>query len=105
MTVIARFCSLSPDWIYLTLQAVAAFLQDPEGQFAEDAEPATPATLIIAPDSCYQHHTCPEPLTRSSRDVPPENGQRLRVLTHPGQHFCRPVHRVDSWQIDSAVHG
>ena len=70
--------------LFCILQAVAAYLQEPEGAPSEAAEGAPPATLVVAPDACLQHHTCPEPLTRATPDVPPENVQRLLVLTDPG---------------------
>ncbi|KAK9865158.1 hypothetical protein WJX84_010261 [Apatococcus fuscideae] len=70
-------------------QAVAAYLQEPEGAPSEAAEGAPPATLVVAPDACLQHHTCPEPLTRATPDVPPENVQRLLVLTDPEQGILR----------------
>ena len=41
-------------------------------------------TLIIAPAECYSHHTCPEPIVRGGPDIPPENVNRLKVLTDPG---------------------
>ena len=43
-----------------------------------------PPTLIVAPEDCYKHRTCPEPITRAGPEVPPENVNRLKVLTHPG---------------------
>ena len=42
-------------------------------------------TLLVAPAACYNHKTCPEPITRDGSDIPPENVKRLRVLTHPGK--------------------
>lgn len=42
-------------------------------------------TLILAPPQCLEHHTCPEPIVRGGADPPPENVNRLRVLTTPGQ--------------------
>ena len=47
------------------------------------AAPPAP-TLLLAPPECEAHHTCPAPITRGS-DVPPENVNRLRVLTAPGE--------------------
>ena len=35
--------------------------------------------MIIAPDECFLHHTCP-PISRLGRDPPPENVNRLQVL-------------------------
>lgn len=83
----ATQASNKPGFRMLTLmQEVAAFLQQPSLPAAEKEHLADkhPATLIVAPHACFQHHTCPEPLTRATRDCPPENSQRLTVLTHPG---------------------
>ena len=41
-------------------------------------------TLLVAPAECYSHKTCPEPITRGGQEPPPENVNRLKVLTHPG---------------------
>lgn len=35
--------------------------------------------VIIAPDTCFWHHSCP-PITRGGEDPPPENVNRLNVL-------------------------
>ena len=35
--------------------------------------------VIIAPDTCFLHHSCP-PITRGGEDPPPENVNRLNVL-------------------------
>ena len=66
------------------LQEVISFLQQPRSQASDSPKQHAPATLIVAPHACYQHHTCPEPITRATRDCPPENSQRLTVLTDPG---------------------
>ncbi len=47
---------------------------------------AGPATLVIAPDECLLHRTCPEPIVRGRVEPPPDNVLRLRVLTDPGAH-------------------
>lgn len=49
--------------------------------------PDVKATLIVAPTECYSHRTCPEPISRDGPDVPPENVNRLKVLTHPGSFY------------------
>jgi len=41
-------------------------------------------TLIVAPADCFSHRTCPEPIVRDGPDIPPENVNRLKVLTDPG---------------------
>lgn len=41
-------------------------------------------TLVLAPDECLLHLTAPEPMQRGAPSPPPENVERLRVLTHPG---------------------
>lgn len=46
-------------------------------------------TLVIAPHVCLQHRTCPEPTARGI-DRPPENPDRLKVLTDPGE-FSRSM--------------
>ncbi|KAK9916049.1 hypothetical protein WJX75_007812 [Coccomyxa subellipsoidea] len=38
-------------------------------------------TLLVAPDECHMHNTCPFPIVRGSRPPPPENINRLHVLT------------------------
>ena len=39
-------------------------------------------TLIVAPPECLQHYTAPYPHSRDNDPPPPENVNRLRVLTH-----------------------
>lgn len=41
-------------------------------------------TLVIAPEECHLHNTCTLPLVRGGEEAPPENVNRLHVLTHPG---------------------
>eukprot|EP00879_Flechtneria_rotunda_P013392 GHRR01013982.1.p1 GENE.GHRR01013982.1~~GHRR01013982.1.p1 ORF type:complete len:768 (+),score=320.97 GHRR01013982.1:988-3291(+) len=43
-----------------------------------------PPTLIVAPLECELHRTCPDPLPRGMHP-PPENVERIRVLTAPGR--------------------
>lgn len=40
--------------------------------------------LLIAPEECELHRTAPEPMIRGVAEPPPENVNRLRVLTPPG---------------------
>ena len=47
-----------------------------------------PQTIIYAPPECLNHHTAPEPIHRAS-DLPPENVNRLHVLTHPEHGILR----------------
>ena len=42
------------------------------------------STLLVAPPHCLRHLTCPEPIVRGGQDPPPENVNRLRVLTTQG---------------------
>lgn len=86
----------------IRLQALAKQLADAQvrQQGAVDAEPSGTAllgqstisgeahvkpTLIVAPAECYSHRTCPEPITREGPEPPPENVNRLKVLTDPGK--------------------
>ena len=46
-------------------------------------------TLLVAPAECYSHKTCPEPITRAGQEPPPENVNRLKVLTHPGKAWLK----------------
>ena len=52
-------------------------------------------TVIVAPPACLDHRTCAEPITRSSNDVPPENSNRLRVLTTEGRGILRSTEFAD----------
>ena len=47
--------------------------------------PAPAGTLLIAPEECNMHHTCVLPMERGGREAPPENVDRLHVLTGPGE--------------------
>jgi hypothetical protein len=53
---------------------------------------AVGATLLLAPEECFLHRTAPEPLRRGGPEPPPENINRLHVLTRPGGHSrgCAP---------------
>lgn len=46
-------------------------------------------TLLIAPYECLLHRTAPEPITRDGPDPPPENVNRLHVLTRPATGVLR----------------
>ncbi|KAK9846133.1 hypothetical protein WJX84_008602 [Apatococcus fuscideae] len=70
-------------------QEVVSFLQQPRLHVEDVWKQDHLATLIIAPHACHQHHTCPEPISRATRDCPPENSQRLTVLAHPEQGILR----------------
>lgn len=49
-----------------------------------------PAMLLVAPVECHMHNTCPFPILRGSRPPPPENINRLHVLTDSGKPpLCR----------------
>lgn len=88
-----------------TLQALAKQLADarlreqasagaePSGDMLPDqaslhsGEDGVKPTLLVAPAECYSHRTCPEPITRDGQEPPPENVNRLKVLTHPGKSW------------------
>ena len=57
---------------------IAALLRGEDPAKTEAPAPAPPP-VIIAPDECFLHHTCP-PISRVGRDPPPENVNRLQVL-------------------------
>ena len=42
-------------------------------------------TMLLAPPECHQHITGPVPVVRGGREPPPENVDRLNVLTDPGR--------------------
>lgn len=57
----------------------------PAGDFGSDGVGGVGGgTLVIAPEECLAHRTAPEPIVRGGPDAPPENVNRLHVLTHPG---------------------
>ncbi|KAL4431738.1 hypothetical protein ABPG77_002954 [Micractinium sp. CCAP 211/92] len=57
---------------------------------ADVAAPKQPRTLLLAPPECQIHYTCPAPITRSSaNEAPPENMERLTVLTKPDWGILR----------------
>lgn len=49
----------------------------------KDKQQKDPPTVIFAPPECLDHHTAPDPITRNAPDPPPENVNRLHVLTNP----------------------
>ena len=57
---------------------IAAIIRGEDPTLVE-APPPAPPPVIIAPDECFLHHTCP-PISRLGRDPPPENVNRLQVL-------------------------
>ncbi|KAI8112161.1 hypothetical protein M9434_003485 [Picochlorum sp. BPE23] len=77
--------------------AVAAVFSGTEHVNHKDDHPPTPTirgsslsiprwerkTLIVAPPECLNHHTAPWPITREASAPPPENVERLTVLTSP----------------------
>ena len=66
---------------------MAALLRGEDPSATESAPPALPP-VIIAPDECFMHHTCP-PISRASPDPPPENVDRLQTLLHPTRGILR----------------
>ena len=74
-------------------QALAAALKRHQLEPAAAASPPAPcspadATLVLAPEECLLHMTEAEPLRCNSRPHP-ENVERLRVLTNPGEYGGR----------------
>lgn len=57
-------------------------------------------TLIVAPPECREHHTAPWPIERSDDPPPPENVNRLTVLTDPEIGSLRTVDFIRSLQWD-----
>ena len=55
------------------------------GVDAPRSSPHAPPTLLVAPPACLEHRTYAEPYVRGDSDVPPENVERLRILTQPGR--------------------
>ncbi|GAB4814038.1 hypothetical protein N2152v2_001084 [Parachlorella kessleri] len=60
------------------------------------------STLLVAPPQCLRHLTCPEPVVRGGQDPPPENVNRLRVLTTPGSGALRATEFEGSLRWDEA---
>lgn len=69
--------------------ALAAMMGGAPAAAAEQqqAEAGEAHTLVLAPPQCLAHFTCPEPIVRGGPDPPPENVNRLKVLTTPGETF------------------
>lgn len=61
------------------------------------SEDGVKLTLLVAPAECYSHRTCPEPITRSGEEPPPENVNRLKVLTHPGKPPTATFNTCHAW--------
>jgi hypothetical protein len=60
-------------------------LTEAEAGSRKAAPPPAQRTLLVAPPECLFHFTCPAPITRETSDsAPPENVERLSVLTKPG---------------------
>lgn len=75
------------------LRQLASSDAEPSGDILPDQASLHPGvegvkpTLLVAPAECYSHRTCPEPITRDGQEPPPENVNRLKVLTHPGKSW------------------
>ncbi|KAG1676387.1 hypothetical protein FOA52_001182 [Chlamydomonas sp. UWO 241] len=82
--------------------ALRAYASDPSAPFSADGPPPpgslgagagahtpTTHTVLLAPDECLAHHTAPSPIERGSAPPPPENVDRLKVLTTPGAGILR----------------
>lgn len=66
-------------------QTAAAWTHTPlPAQVHHKAAHGPSPTLILAPEECLLHRTHPEPFTRGTAEPPPENVQRLHVLTRHG---------------------
>lgn len=44
-------------------------------------------TIVVAPPECHQHITGPVPVLRGGQEPPPENVNRLHVLTDSGNNL------------------
>lgn len=66
------------------LEAIAKLFKTTALTTAEEAK----QRVIIAPDACFLHHSCP-PITRGGEDPPPENVNRLHVLLNPANGTLR----------------
>mmetsp|Transcript_500 Transcript_500/g.1334 ORF Transcript_500/g.1334 Transcript_500/m.1334 type:complete len:917 (-) Transcript_500:2486-5236(-) len=66
--------------------ALRAYVADGDASFPADGPPQGQGrrTMCIAPDECLQHLTAPDPIIRGGSSPPPENVDRLKVLTTPG---------------------
>lgn len=81
----------APETRVVLSQALAAGLAIFEGSggiLGRDHVFPPTATLIVAPSECHYHRTCPEPITRAGPECPPENVNRLKVLTNRGKSIC-----------------
>ena len=67
----------------LQLQALAKALQLQDFDTVKEVEEMQ--TMLLAPPECHQHITGPVPVVRGGREPPPENVDRLNVLTDPGR--------------------
>ncbi|PSC72014.1 histone deacetylase [Micractinium conductrix] len=87
--------------------ALAAALRAADPAAALAALPPTeqdqPRTLLVAPPECLCHYTCPAPITRAiAAEAPPENMERLTVLTQPGWGILRTSEFTPSLRWDEA---
>ncbi len=65
------------------MQALAKALQLQDFDAVKEGEEMQ--TMLLAPPECHQHITGPVPVVRGGREPPPENVDRLNVLTDPGR--------------------
>ena len=65
------------------MQALAKALQLQDFDVVKEGEETQ--TMLLAPPECHQHITGPVPVVRGGREPPPENVDRLNVLTDPGR--------------------
>jgi ankyrin repeat protein len=73
-------------------------------RFAPAMTPSNAAALVLAPPECMAHHTAPAPLRRGGSEPPPENINRLAVLTSPSLGILRSVEFAPGllrWDEDS----
>ena len=74
--------------VNLRVQELADALSSPSADHVTPLLPGNreeqrPPTMVFAPHACLLHRTALEPIVRGA-DVPPENVNRLHVLTDPG---------------------
>lgn len=55
------------------------------GTAAKLVKSAAGSTLLVCPPECHLHRTCVEPILRGGEEPPPDNVNRLNVLTAAGQ--------------------
>lgn len=85
-----RFFGIIHDWDGGVTQALANALLSPDMASSNGAEHEHGPTVLVAPEDCYLHNTIPLPIIRGGRSPPPENVNRLHVLTNSGELLLLP---------------